>query len=78
MRTLSVGLVSCALLAVTLAGCPTGGREVPDLVPVSGTVTLDGEPLAGASLMFGGVAYGDTDASGRYELTYMGQEKGSR
>ena len=52
---------------VVLAGCGGG------LVPVAGTVTLDGEPVAGAKVTFipagpGIPATGTTDATGRYEL----------
>ena len=42
--------------------------------PVQGTVTLDGVPLDGASLMFtpkdgsGNASYGFTDAEGKYKL----------
>jgi hypothetical protein len=59
-----------------LAGC---NSTDPSLVPVSGTVTLDGRPLANATVTFipkdgtpgfGGV--GKTDAAGKYKL------KGSR
>lgn len=54
---------------VVLAGC--GGGLGP--VPVAGTVTLDGEPVAGAKVTFipagpGIPATGTTDATGRYEL----------
>lgn len=57
-------LVAVAVLA---AGCGTG------LVTVSGTVTLDGSPVAGAKVTFiptgdGIPASGTTDAAGRYEL----------
>ena len=64
-----VALVS--LLA--LAGC--GDPNAPPLHPVSGTVTLDGKPLAGAGVMFlprddtrGNACVGLTDASGKYTL----------
>lgn len=46
-----------------------------DAVPVSGTVTLDGAPVEGASVVFaptsgaGMAASGITDSNGRYELT---------
>lgn len=77
MRIQSVAVLSCALLVVTLSGCPTATTvDKPDLVPVEGTITLDGEPLEGASVMFGGVAVGHTDASGHYELLYQGTDKG--
>ena len=49
--------------------------DLPDLVPVSGTVTLDGKPVSGVTVTFiptgatgGGASYGATDASGKYEL----------
>ena len=55
------------MTVVLLAGCGGG------LAPVSGTVTLDGEPVAGAKVTFlpagpGIPATGTTDATGRYEL----------
>lgn len=42
-----LGLVLCALLA---AGC--GGEGGPALVPVEGTVTMDGKPYANANVSF--------------------------
>ena len=76
MRIRSVTLCSCALSLLVLAGCTGGGVPAgPDPVPVEGTVTLDGEPLAGASVMFGGEAFGETDANGRYVLS-KGDKKG--
>jgi len=44
-----VGLAVAALIAPSLLGCGGGG---PALVPVSGTVTLNGKPLEGASVVF--------------------------
>lgn len=57
-------LIAAAALSV---GCSGG------LVNVSGTVTLDGSPVAGAKVTFiptasGIPASGTTDAAGRYEL----------
>jgi hypothetical protein len=66
------------LIALAAAGCGTGGRG-PDysgveLVEVTGRVTLDGEPLAGAELLFiatdGCWSSGLTDQDGRYRLRY--------
>ena len=57
-----------------LAGCSSAPAG-PPLVPTSGTITLDGKPLAAADLIF--VPQGDTkgqsgvartDAEGKYEL----------
>ncbi len=62
------------LIAGLLAGC-NSAPEGPPLVPVSGTITLDGKLLAAADLIF--VPQGDTkgqsgvartDAEGKYEL----------
>ena len=60
--------------ALWMVGC-NSGPEGPPLVPVEGTVTLDGKPLSKADLMFvpegdtkgqGGVA--QTDMDGRFAL----------
>jgi len=76
MRIHSTVVLGCALLVLSLAGCSSGSsRPDVELVPVEGVVTLGGEPLAGASVMFGGVAMGETDAEGRYELS-QGTKKG--
>ncbi|HUT95130.1 MAG TPA: hypothetical protein VMY37_37095 [Thermoguttaceae bacterium] len=86
MRIQSVALLTCALLLLALAGCPGGGasRDLPDLVPVGGTVTLDGEPLSGAHVTFvpvgstpGTACFGLTDASGRYEIMADAEHKGA-
>ncbi len=66
------GAAVCVTLG--LSGC--GSSDGYSLVPVSGTITLDGQPLAGASISFqpaGGGSIGPssgavTDASGKYEL----------
>ncbi|QDU35839.1 hypothetical protein Mal4_01210 [Maioricimonas rarisocia] len=71
---------ACAmLLSLAAVGCSgssgdqwTEGR--PETVPVTGVVTLNGEPLEGATVAFepqGGehAAYGRTDEEGRFVLT---------
>jgi len=67
-----------ALLLSPLMGC--GGGKVPQgpkLVPVEGTVTMDGKPLAEASVMFGtGSAFGETDANGVFKLKAQGGKPG--
>lgn len=77
MRIHSVTVLGCAVLLLTLAGCPsTSTRPEVELVPVEGTITLDGQPLASASVMFGqGDAVGETDANGHYKLA-RGDRKG--
>jgi hypothetical protein len=70
--------LACVCIGSLLTGC--GG---PTLVPVSGTVTLDGQPLAAAYVTFEPVegelelvSTGVTDSSGRYTLT-CGDEPGA-
>ncbi len=67
---LPVGL----LLLLGAVGCtPESRREGPELAKVTGSITLDGEPLAGAHIRFspetkGPAAFGVSDERGRYEL----------
>lgn len=61
-----------------LAGCGSPSN----IGQVSGRVTLQGESLANALVVFdpvhrGGASYGRTDASGRYTLTYTAQVNGA-
>jgi hypothetical protein len=70
MRHLLSLLVVSAFL---LTGC---GPKGPTVIPVNGIVTLDGAPVAGASVMFkpigeggGNPAMGETDAQGRFRLS---------
>ncbi len=61
-----------------MAGCSGGGDEAEvSLLPVSGTIMADGQPLADVAITFapdgdqiGKPAYGRTDASGKYELAF--------
>jgi hypothetical protein len=65
--------------AVSLAGCGGETVKLPDTVPFSGKVTLDGKPLSGAAVQFaparmtkdGHAASGRTNDEGKYELTTM-------
>jgi len=69
------------LFVLLLAGC---GKSGVDLALVSGRVTLDGQPMYGARLMFqpeasgSSPSYGTTDREGRYELGYKRGQKGAR
>jgi hypothetical protein len=79
-----LGLV---LGAALLAGC--GGHGRSRTAAVSGRVTLDGEPLAGARVSFypihdprsgsqsGPEAHGETDSEGRYALTTVFGARGA-
>ncbi|MBA2115065.1 carboxypeptidase-like regulatory domain-containing protein [Bremerella alba] len=65
------------LLLIAFLGCETGHHE-----GVTGHVTLDGQPLANAEVIFtpaerGRPAIAMTDASGAYELVYTINEKGA-
>ena len=74
-----IGACLASLLAlVLLVGCGNS-----NLGQVSGTVTLDGEPLADATLIFtprtgGRPAAGRTDSQGRYELIFDRNSAGAQ
>jgi hypothetical protein len=85
MNTIRVSSVGMAL-TLAFMGCGGNAGGPPEfaerLVPVSGTVTLNGQPLSGATVQFllprqatsGEMAEGVTDSSGKYELqTHMAQ-----
>lgn len=72
------------LLPIMLLGCGGGDAGLPGLEPVSGVVALDGAPIGGVDVVFipvgsteGGGSYGQTDASGKYELTSNDGRKGA-
>ena len=68
------------VLCIVAAGCSHDG---PELADVHGTITLNGQPLAGALVEFqperrdGSPSYGATDDTGRYELVYSRDRKGA-
>ena len=70
-----------ALLSViALVGCG-GGPDLPEMGQVSGTVTLDGQPLDGATIEFvpqsGRPSSAITDAEGKYTLRYSARTNGA-
>lgn len=72
------GLIAAMLLPL-VTGCTKDGR--PPLSAVHGRVTLDGKPLAHASVVFhpaSGVreSGGTTDENGEYQLKYIGDVMG--
>lgn len=76
LRLLSVLLLLC------LGGCggETSGRPVT--VPVSGTLTYQGKPVANAIVSFHPqgterAAFGETDSAGTYQLTTLEPEDGA-
>jgi len=66
------------LILLVAAGCSRGG-----MAPVKGTVKLDGQPLAGASIVFlsqdegGRDARGATDAAGVFHLSTLEPKDGA-
>jgi hypothetical protein len=66
-------------LIMLVVGCSQEGGF--KLAKVSGSVTLDGQPVEGAGLEFvadaGGVAYGRTDSSGRYYMSFGNNRTGA-
>jgi len=69
------------LAACLVAGCSSKPSGLPDVAPVTGTVTMDGQPLASVTVVFesqsGHSSFGSTDASGRYELLAASNQKGA-
>ena len=64
---------TCFVILMTcFAGC---GKAGPELAPVSGRVTVDGQPMENVDVTFQPdemrpASYGRTDADGHYELGY--------
>ena len=71
-------------ILLTALGCGGGAGDYPDMGTVSGTVTLGGSPVSGASVSFrpseagarGAAAV--TDSSGYYELQYSANMEGAK
>jgi hypothetical protein len=70
-----------AVAVLNLAGCGSSSDR-PELGQVTGTITLDGEPLKGIAVVFfpdnGRPARGKTNAEGKYDLTYIRDTKGTK
>jgi hypothetical protein len=73
---------SLVTVGIVLAGCSNSSR--PPTYPVTGTVTLQGKPLAGAVITFvptakdSDAASAITDAAGKYALTTWQAGDGAR
>ena len=67
-------------LVIAVCGC---GSEKPATVKVSGTVTYKGEPVEGATVVFGSTsaggraAAGTTDSAGKFSLTTFEKDDGA-
>lgn len=69
-----VGATAACLMFV-LSGCISAPDDAPELHPVAGKVTMDGQPLSAAKVVFtpqggGRAIIGTTDESGEYQLEY--------
>ncbi len=71
-------VLGTCLLALACFGCAQDG---PEIAGVEGTITMDGEPLADASVVFipenGRPAGAATDSSGHYVLTFTAGREGT-
>ena len=82
-KTKSISSV-CILFILSFSSLGCGdGSDQPDLGIVSGTVSLDGEPLSGVIIVFtpeeGRQSTAITGENGQYELVYTGEDtKGAR
>jgi len=80
MKKIGLALLVVATLTA-VSGCGPS-QDLPDLGQVTGTVTLDGKPLADANIAFepqagGAVSTGQSDSSGQYEIWYNADVKGA-
>jgi hypothetical protein len=68
------------VLLVLLLGC---GGSGPEVAPVSGRITVDGQPMENVDIVFQpdeskSPSYGRTDKDGRYTLVYKRGQDGAR
>lgn len=71
MTSRTIGVCVAFSFVLLATGC---GPKGPAMIPVTGTVKLDGAPVAGAGVTFmpvsgGRPATGETDANGNFKLT---------
>lgn len=81
MKSMNLAACLAALTISAIAGCGGPPSDQPELVEVSGTVTVGGKPLANALVEFvpdakGRPSTGTTDESGNYELQYTAEYSG--
>lgn len=78
-RAANANTAAWLCLAIAVAGCSSRYADIAD---VRGVVTLDGKPLAAATVLFqpaqGRASVGQTDAEGRYRLLYTPRDLGAR
>jgi hypothetical protein len=71
--------LSLLVLLLLVAGCIKSG---PEVAPVSGRVTVDGQPMENVDVVFqpensGSPSYGRTDKDGHYTLGYNRNVQGA-
>lgn len=75
---MSAGL---ALFLAVAPGCQSRPAGMPELAPVSGVVTLDGEPLPNVLVVLrseqGAVSMSTTDTTGHYSAKYLSRFPGA-
>lgn len=76
------GMLLAMACCMILAGCGSKSPGLAGLAPVTGTVTLKGAPLEGATVTFsaagaGRAASGMTDATGKFSLTSLNPGDGA-
>ena len=80
-RSVTAQLLILAVLLLAGAGC-FGVSDQPELGRVTGTVTLDGQPLAGVIVNFqpesGRAATAESDSKGYYDLVYIYGSNGAK
>ncbi len=80
LRRSTEALCGIALI-VAVVGCAARSANQPEIAPASGTVTMDGKPLGGVSVVFesdsGVLSFGNTDDQGRYTVSYIRSAKGA-
>src|SRR5262245_5878987 len=74
--------MQCVLLAVAATVALPGCGSKSELASVRGKVTLDGQPLSDAFIVFaptsqGTSSRGKTDSSGNYEMMFTDRERGA-
>lgn len=82
MRLRPVDWALVGMVFFGAGGCGGGGAPVPELAPVTGSITLDGQPLSSAQVVFepqgeGTLSVAKTDDSGHYELYYNAENPGA-
>lgn len=73
--------VVLGIILLPVLGLPGCGDSGPEIVPVTGKILMNGEPVTNASVTFfatsGRPSYGTSDAEGKYTLEYSHDVQGA-